>query len=404
MKPLEGIKVVDLTTFVAAPVAARLLADLGAEVIKVEHTKGDGWREFGINYNKRFHDGQNPVYDIYNTGKRFISLNLKAPEAKEVMWKLLEEADVFVTNTRPDALKRLGFSYEDVKERCPRLIYAIVLGYGEDGPEASLPAFDTTAYWTRSGFLRDMAPVTDSYIPISPPSGVGDTVTGYMLMAEVCAAIIGRERTGKGDYVSAGLYHNGIFSMGTMEIIAQKPWGNSYPKTRVEVGAPGGCYRCSDDEWLFIANGQLSVSLPKMFTMIRRPELIEDPRFLTRDSRAEHMEELYNIFAEAYRSQPIDEWLRRAREVDLPLVRMNHFSDTTTDEQAIANGYVEKMQCPDGEVVMMPNSPIRMESVGELRTVPAPMIGADTAEILTRLGYSEEQIASMEEAGAIRTK
>ncbi len=404
MKPLEGIKVVDLTTFVAAPVAARLLADLGAEVIKVEHTKGDGWREFGINFNKRFHNGQNPVYDIYNTGKKFISMNLKAPEAKEVMWKLLEEADVFVTNTRPDALKRLGFSYEDVKERCPKLIYAIVLGYGEEGPEASLPAFDTTAYWTRSGFLRDMAPVTDSYIPISPPSGVGDTVTGYMLMAEVCAALIGRARTGKGDYVSAGLYHNGIFSMGTMEIIAQKPWGNPYPKTRVEVGAPGGCYRCSDDEWLFIANGQLSVSLPKMFTMIERPDLIEDPRFLTRDSRAEHMEELYSVFANAYRSQPIDEWLRRAKEVDLPLVRMNHFSDTTTDEQAIANGYVEKMQCPDGEVVMMPNSPIRMESIGELRTVPAPAIGADTTEILKRLGYSQEQIASMEEAGAIRTK
>ena len=109
-KPLEGYKVVDLTTFVAAPVCSRLLADLGAEVIKVEHPAGDGWREFGINYNPRFNEDENPVFDIYNTGKKFISLNLKNPDAKEVMWKLLEEADVFVTNTRPDALKRLGFS------------------------------------------------------------------------------------------------------------------------------------------------------------------------------------------------------------------------------------------------------------------------------------------------------
>jgi len=403
-KPLEGIKVVDLTTFVAAPVTARLLADLGAEVIKVEHTKGDGWREFGINFNKRFNEDQNPVYDIYNTGKKFISMNLKSPDAKEVMWKLLEGADVFVTNTRPDALKRLGFSYEDVKERCPSLIYAIVLGYGEEGPEAARPAFDTTAFWTRSGFLRDMAPVTASYIPISPPSGVGDTFTGFALLSEICAALIGRARTGKGDYVSSSLYHNGIFSMGTMEIIAQKPWGNPYPKTRLEVGAPGGCYRCADDEWLFIANGQLSVALPKMFRMIERPDLIEDPRFLTRDSRAEHMEELYNIFADAYSKQPCAEWLKRSEEVDLPLVRMNHFSDVSTDEQAWANGYVEHMKCYDGEVVVMPSSPIRMDSVGEIRTVPAPKIGTHTEEVLKGLGYTEEQISAMEQSGAILTR
>ena len=121
-KPLSHIKVVDLTTFVAAPVCARLLGDLGAQVIKVEHPKGDGWREFGINSNARFSHDENPVFDIYNSGKEFISLNLKSPEGKEIFWKLLEEADVFVTNTRPDALQRLGFSYEDVKVRCPRLI------------------------------------------------------------------------------------------------------------------------------------------------------------------------------------------------------------------------------------------------------------------------------------------
>ena len=141
-----------------------------------------------------------------------------------------------------------------------------------------------------------------------------------------------------------------------------------------------------------------------MFTMIERPDLIDDPRFLTRDARAENMEELYNIFANAYRSQTCEEWLKRAKEVDLPLVRMNHFSDVTTDEQALANGYVEKMTCYDGEEVMMPNSPIRMDSVGELRTTPAPKIGTHTVEILKNFGYSDEAIAAMEESGAIRTR
>ena len=401
MKPLEGIKVVDLTTFVAAPVCARLLGDMGASVIKIEHPRGDGWREFGINYNARFSHEENPVFDIYNSGKTFISLNLKSPEGKEIFWKLLEEADVFVTNTRPDALQRLGFSYEDVKERCPRLVYAIVLGYGEQGPEASLPAFDTTAFWTRSGFLRDIAPVTDDYVPLSPPSGVGDTVTGYNLLAQICAALMGRERTGKGDYVRAGLYHTGIFTNGTMQIITQRPWGRDYPKSRLEVGAPGGCYRCSDDEWLFIANGQLSVALPKMFRMIGRPELIEDPRFLDRDSRAENSDALYYIFKEAYATKTINEWIELARIHDLPLVRMNHFSDVTADQQAWENGYLEYMQCPNGETVIMPSSPISMESVGTVVTEPAPKVGVHTAAVLEQLGYTQEQIAALQASGAV---
>ena len=400
-KPLEGIKVLDLTTFVAAPVCGRFLADLGATVVKVEHPRGDGWREFSINFNTRFSDEENPVFDIYNTGKEMISLNLKSPEGKEVFWKLLEESDVFLTNTRLDALQRLGFSYEDVKDRCPRLIYALVLGYGEKGAEAYSPAFDTTAFWTRSGFLRDMSPMTEAYEPISPPSSVGDTVTGYNLLAQICAALIGRARTGKGDFVRAGLYHTGIFTNGTMQIITQKPWGREYPRTRLQVGPPGGCYRCADDEWLFIANGQLSVALPKMFRMIGRPELVDDPRFADRDARAANNDELYAIFKEAYASKPISEWQKLAEEFDLPLVRMNHFSDVSEDPQAWENGYLEHMQCPNGETVVMPSSPFIMDSLGTLVTKPAGRVGEHTASVLARLGYSEEKIAEMDASGAV---
>lgn len=403
-KPLEGIKVLDLTTFVAAPVCARMLADMGADVVKVEHPAGDGWREFGINMHKRFTGDQNPVFDIYNSGKKMIALNLKSPEGKEVFWKLLEQADVFVTNTRPDALKRLGFAYEDVKERCPRLIYAMVLGFGETGPEAGRPAFDTTAFWTRSGFLRDMAPLTNDYMPISAPSGVGDTVTGYNLLAQVCAALLGRERTGKGDYVRASLYHIGIFTNGTMEIVTQKPWGKEYPMTRLQVGPPGGCYCCSDGEWLYIANGQLSVALPKMFKMIGREDLIGDPRFSDREARAKNAEELYNIFKVAYASKTCAEWVALAEIADLPLVRMNHYGDVSQDEQAWANGFLEHMQCPDGETVVMPNSPIRMDSVGQLQTAPAGKVGADTRQILRDLGYSEADIQAMQASGAVKAQ
>ena len=400
-KPLEGIKVIDLTTFVAAPVSTRLLGDMGAEVIKIEHPKGDGWREFGINFNPRFNDDENPVFDIYNSGKKLISINLKSPEGKEVFWKLLEDADVFVTNTRPDALKRLGIAYEDIKDRYPRLIYAIVLGYGEEGPDATKPAFDTTAFWARTGFARDMSPLTDSYIPITSPSGVGDTVTGYNLTAQICAALLGRERTGKGECVRAGLYHTGIFTMGTMEIIAQKPWGREFPRSRMQIEPPGGCYETKDGDWFYLATGQVSVNLPKIFNMIGRPDLIDDERYNSREARRENGRELYEFFAETYKTKTMDEWAELAKEFDLPLIRMNHFSDVTTDEQAWANGYLEYMTCPNGETVTMPSPPIEMDSVGEIVTKPAPKVGADTEAVLLGMGYTKEQIDSMEATGAV---
>ena len=392
-KPLEGYKVLDLTTFVAAPVCARLMGDMGATVIKVEHPKGDGWREFGISYNPRFCNEENPVFDIYNSGKQFISLNLKSPEGKEVFWKLLEEADVFVTNTRPDALKRLGFSYEDVKDRCPRLVYAIVLGFGETGPEAAAPAFDTSAFWTRSGFLRDMAPLTNDYIPISPPSGVGDTVTGYNLLSQILAALIGREKSGKGDYVRSTLFRNGIFTMGTMAIISQKPFGYPYPRKRSRCGAPGGSYCCADGDWIFMATGDPVKTATAIHRMIGRPNLTEGRRNMD-------VEEYYGIIRNAFLTKTAEEWIRLGNAEDVPIVRMNHFSDISEDPQAWANGFVEHVTFPNGNTDVMPTSPIEMDSANTPPTVPPPGVGAHTTEVLQSLGYTEAQIRQMMESGA----
>ncbi len=402
-KPLEGIKVVDLTTFVAAPVAARMLGDMGAEVIKIESPKGDGWRGFGISFNRRFNDDENPIFDIYNSGKKLISVNLKSDEGKEIMWKLLDDADVFVTNTRLDALKRLGLAYEDLKERYPKLIYALVLGYGEKGPDAAKPAFDTTAFWARTGFPRDMSPLTDSYIPLTSPSSVGDTVTAYNLTMQICAALLGRERSGRGECVKAGLYHTGIFTMGTMEIATQKPWGMEYPRARNWSAQPSGCWETKDGEWFYAATGDVPTNLPKIFKMIGRPDLVGDERYATLKARAESNGEFYRLLRDAFKTKTLDEWLKLANEYDLPFVRMNHFSDVTTDEQAWANGYLEYMTCPNGETLTMPTPPIEMESVGEIVTKPAPKVGGDTEEVLLKMGYTKEQIAAMEESGAVYT-
>ncbi len=397
--PLSGIRVVELSTFVAGPVTARLLADMGAEVIKVEAPSGDGWRGTGTSYLPRFTKDENPVFDIYNSGKQHISLNLKAPEGKEAMHRLLEQADVFVTNTRPAALKRLGFDYETIKERYPKLIYAMVLGYGEEGPEAHKPAFDTTAFWSRSGFLRDMSVKHEKYEPVTAPSSVGDTATGYLLMGEICAALYRRTRTGTGDFVSSTLYHNGIFCMGTMVIISQPPFGRTYPLSRVDSGIPGGNYECADGEWIFFAMGNPAVNRPKFHRIIGYPELETDPRFQDHN-RWENRYEYYEYFRKGFLTKTADEWVKIADEEDLPLVRMAHFKDVSTDAQAWANGFLEHVQFESGNTDVMPSSPIEMRSAQVPPTRPAAALGAHTAEILRSLGYSEEQVQAMIASGA----
>lgn len=404
-KPLAGVKVLEMSTFVAAPTSSRLLADLGASVIKVENIEGDAWRKTGVGYApSRFSDDENPVFDIYNAGKKHIALNLKTEDGMDIFNKLLSQSDVFITNVRVRSLKKLGISYDDVKDKYPGLIYASVLGYGEKGPEAAKPAFDTTAFWSRSGFLRDMAVDGENYTPVVPPSGVGDTVTGMFLMGEICAALYRRLKTGKGDYVRSTLYHNGIFAMGTMAIITQRPFGQVFPKTRAAHGAPGGYYKCSDGEWVFMSAGYAAHLIPALCNAINRMDILEDPKYADAQSRAENRESFYNIFREIFASKTSDEWIKIAEEFDLPLTRMNHFADVSEDEQAWANGFLEHVEFANGNVDVMPSSPIEMDSVGELKTVPAKKIGADTEEILTELGYTADHIQKMCDAGAVRTK
>lgn len=400
-QPLHGIKVVELATFVAAPVVGRMMADLGAQVIKIEAPSGDGWRDTAKSYLPRFNDDENPIFDIYNTGKKLISLNLKTKEGMEAMMKLLEDADVFITNTRPASLKRLGLAYEDLKERFPRLIYAGVLGYGAKGPDKDKPAFDTTAFWSRGGFLRDMSPLTDEYYPVSNPSSVGDTASGYLLLAEISTALFNRTRTGKGDYVSSTLYHNGVFCFGTMAIMTQKPFGRIYPSSRVDLGAPSGTYECSDGEWVYFTSANAAVTMPKFCQLIGKPEFINNP-IMQADKRWANRHEIYRTFKEAFLQKPSDYWLEQAEILDVPFVRLAHFSDISEDPQAWENGYVEHVQFRNGNVDVMPASPIEMASCTPPKTVPAAGVGADTAEVLANLGYTQEQIQAMLAAGAAK--
>ena len=401
-KPLSGIKVVELADYVSAPVCARILADMGAEVIKIERNTGNAWRATGIaSCPWKFNQEENPGYDINNTGKKHIVLNLKSPEGLSICHKLLETADVFVTNNRVQALKRLGLDYETIKDRYPRLIYAIGLGYGEKGPDANNPAFDHTAFWARSGFLLDMSPITEDYHPVFPPSSMGDNFTGMTLATEVCSALFNRTKTGKGDYVRSSLFHNGIFAFGAMQIATQGKDGSKFPRTRCEHGAAYGDYLCKDGRYVYIAAGYAEKLTAKVFSIIGREDLINNPSFNTAEGRQKNAEELYRIICEAMLSKTSDEWLAFAREADIPMVRMQHFSEVSEDEQALANGYIQEVEYPSGVTYKIASSPIEMDSIGELHTEPTKKIGEDTESVLKGYGYTEEQLIALKAAGVI---
>lgn len=401
-KPLEGIKVVELADYVSAPVCARILADMGAEVIKIERNTGNVWRETGkASCPWKFTDEENPGYDINNTGKKHIVLNLKTQEGMQICHKLLENADVFVTNNRIQALKRLGLDYETIKDRYPQLIYAIGLGYGENGPDANNPAFDHTAFWARTGFLLDMSPLSDDYHPVFPPSSMGDNFTGMTLVSEICAALFNRSKTGKGDYVRSSLFHNGIFAMGAMQIATQGENGTVYPRTRQTHGVAFGDYLCKDGRYVYIASGYAEKLIAKVFTIIGKQELLDDPKFSTNSARSENANEMFDIIQGAMLQRTSDEWLEFAKEADIPMVRMQHFSEVSEDEQALANGYIQEVRYPSGITYKIASSPIEMDSIGVLSTEPTKCIGADTKVVLGDLGYTDSDLLELREKGVI---
>lgn len=397
MRPLEGYTVIDLTTFVAAPFCARLLSDMGARVIKIETLKGDGWRGTGISMGaKRFSAAENPVFDLYNSGKDLISLNLKTEEGMAIMHQLLSKADVFITNNRPAALKRLGLGYDDLKEKYPRLVYGIVLGFGEKGPDADKQAYDTTAFWTRSGFLRDCSPLTEDYMPVTAPSSVGDSYTGTNLAMQVLAALLLRQQTGRGQYVKSSLYHVGVFAMGTMTVRTQRPFGTKFPDAPWEIRPTSGAFQCADGEWLFI-----STAPSQIFAAAGKPELMDDPAWLP-ENWATTRKYRYEMMRSVLLTKTCDEWMELLDPLDTPTVKMPHFADVSEDPQAWANRYLEKVTYPTGFTHTIPTSPIEMECFDEpIVTQVTRCVGQDTKIVLQELGYSETQIQKMMDDGVV---
>ena len=293
----SGLKVVDLSSFIAGPSAAVILSDYGADVIKVEPPTGDTWRiGYKLPPQPRSHD--NYPWHLNNRNKRGLSLDLKSPKSAEILERLVKWADVLIVNTPHPARKKLKLEYEDVAQWNPRLVYADLTGYGEKGPDASLPGFDITAYWARSGLLsltRDAgAP------PTLPPSGSGDHATAVTLFSAIVTALYRRERTGKGSYVTTSLLAAGVWSCGVF-VQAALCDATFFPlHDRLKPpNALINMYRASDDNWFVLV--LTPDHWPALAKGIGRPDLLTDPRFADPGKQAANSADLTAILDEAVR-------------------------------------------------------------------------------------------------------
>ncbi|KGM97112.1 CoA transferase [Clostridium botulinum] len=393
-KPLTGVRVVELSTFVAAPTCAKVLADWGADVIKVEAPFGDSARIAGAIFKMPITEEENPLFENVNSNKRGVCLNIKSKEGKEALYKLIENADVFITNNRTESLKRNGLSYEQLSEKFPNIIFAQILGYGEKGKDKDKPGFDYTAYYARGGIMGTLMEKDTS--PLNPAAGFGDHQAGMFLAAGVCAALYKKKCTGKGDKVTVGLFHTGLFGMATMIPSAQ--YGNNWPTSRKKPNSPlMNAYKCKDGKWVQIAIIEYDKYFSKFCRVIEREDLINNYEFNTLSAISSHTEDMVEIVENQFAKKSLEEWTKILNDADLPFEKIQLWEDILEDEQAWDNNYLRKIKYENGHEGILVNTPVKFEQMGLQGFKKAPKIGEHTKEVLLEMGYSEEQIRKIKD-------
>jgi crotonobetainyl-CoA:carnitine CoA-transferase CaiB-like acyl-CoA transferase len=397
--PLDGITIVEIGAWVAGPAAGGILADWGAEVIKVEPPSGDPARMF-----RQILGGDlptNPVFELDNRSKSSIVVDSRADGGLGLIEELIAGADVFLTNLRPAALKRWGLDHETLCERHPALVYALLTGYGLDGPDADKPAYDIAAYWARAGIAAALRPPGGD-LPFQR-GGMGDHTVAMTAAAMISAALVSRERTGKGQFVSTSLLRQGAYTVG-FDVNVALMWGLpvSVGKRETMRSPVLNNYQTGDGRWFWIVGLQGERHWPPLARAVGHPEWLTDPRYATPAERAKNCPDLIVELDRIFATKSLDEWAEIfATEPDFFWSPVNSINDLIADEQFAASGGLTEVPGPDGDTTMLA-TPVDFHGTPWQARSHAPRLGEHTEQVLRRLGRTEEQIAQLVSDGVVQ--
>jgi len=394
----SGLKVVDLASFIAGPSAAVILSDFGADVIKVEPPSGDPWRH-GHQIPPQPQSKDPYPWHLANRNKRGITLDMKSASALPVLERLVKWADVLIVNTPHPARKRLKLEYDDVVQWNRRLIYADLTGFGEKGPDASLPGFDITAYWARSGLLsmtRDAgAP------PTWPVAGSGDNATAVGLYSGIVTALYRRERTGQGSYVTTSLLAEGVWaaSVSIQAALSEAKFFGLHDRKH-PANAALNVYRSADDTWfvLIVTPDKLAA----VANAIGRADLLTDPRFSEPAKLMQNMPQLTAILDDVFGAQPMAHWYEAFNSVHVPFGAVRGPQEVIEDPQLRINEIVVPLEGAGGKLTSTVSSPIQVHGVTKVPAKRAPSLGENNEEVLKELGFSASEISALLSNGAVR--
>lgn len=380
--PLAGVRVVEIGVWVAGPGAGGILADWGADVVKIEPPEGDPARTF-----QQMLGGDlpsNPVFELDNRAKRSIVLDLTTDDGRSRALQLVDRADVFLTNIRASALARLGLDADALRARNPRLVYGIISGYGLDGPDADRPAYDIAAFWARSGLAASLAP-RDGDLPFQR-GGMGDHSVAMSTAAGISAALFARERTGEGQVVSASLLRQGAYTIG-FDVNIALMWGRSVMVGhRQTMGNPAiNNYTAGDGRRFWIVGLEGERHWPPLARAVGRAEWLTDERFSTPAARFANARELIAELDAVFATKPLDEWAEVfATEPDFFWAPVNTVDDLLADEQFHAAGGFVSVPDENGAMTMLA-TPVDFHGTPCAPRFRAPGLGEHTDEILAEL-------------------
>jgi len=394
-RPLEGIRVLDWTVFQQGPTATALLADMGADVIKIEEPRGEPARGitkmYGIDVPLNFY------YQNQNRGKRGIVLDLTKEKAREVLCELVKNSDVFVTNLRYRFAKKLGLDYEALSKYNPKLIYALSSGYGSEGPDADLPSADFAGQ-ARGGIWS--VSMSEELTPVPLGAGFADEIGGVMTAYGIMMALFARERTGEGQMVEASLL-GGQIEVGRLSLQQYLLMGFlPAPSTIKMLNSPmWNIYRCKEGKWVCLSVLQADRFWPQFCKVIGKEEWATNPKFENALVRGQNIAELLPQVKEIFLTKTREEWVKVFSEVDIAAAPVNDYADIANDPQVQANGYIMEINDPIHGKVRVPGIPVKLSKTPGKVTKLAPELGQHTEEVLQEvLGYSWEQLSELRDA------